>query len=133
MAKFSRKQVFLRAKGKCEYCLLPREFSVLPHEIDHIRAKKHGGPTSAMNTCLACAYCNGAKGTNAAGYDPLTDQLLPLFNPRTDFWKQHFAWNGPVLQGKTAIARATIEVLRINDPERVEHRRLLQAAGVFPK
>ena len=29
------------------------------------------------------------------------------------------------------MARATIELLRINDPERVEHRRMLLELGLF--
>src|SRR5439155_8849614 len=121
MAKFSRKAVWKRAKGKCEYCQLAQQHSVLPHEIDHIRAKKHRGATTLENTCLACAYCNGSKGTNVAGYDPDTGELVPLFNPRRDLWKTHFFWLGAVLHGRTAVARATIDVLRINDLARIEH------------
>lgn len=128
MARFSRKAVWKRARGQCEYCQLPQESSVLPHEIDHIRAKKHRGDTTLENTCLACAYCNGAKGSNVAGYDPESDKLVPLFNPRNDDWNAHFRWDGPVLVGTTSIARATIEVLRINDPARIETRRLLTAS-----
>jgi hypothetical protein len=115
---------------RCEYCRLSQELTTLPHEIDHIRARKHRGPTTLQNTCLACAGCNAAKVSNAAGYDPETDELTPLFNPRTDVWNEHFMWDGPVLQGKTAIGRVTIEVLRINSAVRVQHRQLLLAAGL---
>src|ERR1051325_569106 len=45
MAKFRRKQVFERAKYACEYCRMPQAFSVLPHEVDHIRAKNITGLT----------------------------------------------------------------------------------------
>jgi len=121
-----RRLVWKRARGRCEYCGLAQTQSSLPLEIDHIRARKHRGPSTAENTCLACAYCNSAKASNAAGYDPLTDKLVPLFDPRRDYWKDHFEWIGPVLKGRTEIGRATIEVLGINRPERVEHRRLLQ-------
>jgi hypothetical protein len=103
---------------------------MLPHEVDHVRAKKHHGLTSLVNTCLACAQCNAAKGPNAAGYDSETGDLVPLFNPRADAWNDHFSWVGPVLRGLTPVARATIDVLRINDPSRVEHRRLLVSLGV---
>ena len=131
MAKFSRKQVWQRAGHRCEYCLLPQSESVLPHELDHIRAKKHRGRTILKNTCVACAYCNSAKGTDAAAYDPDTEALVPLFNPRSDRWEQHFRWKGPELRGRTAVGRATVELLRINEPARVEHRRLLMAAGLL--
>jgi hypothetical protein len=129
MARFRRKLVWKRAGDRCEYCQLPQSCSTLPHEIDHIRAKKHHGPTTLLNTCLACAYCNGAKGSNAAGFDPESGELVPLFNPRTDTWAEHFVWEGPVLLGLTPVARATLDVLNINAPARVEHRRLLLASG----
>jgi len=57
---------------------------------------------------------------------------VPLFNPRADRWQDHFEWEGPVLHGKTAVARATISLLQINDPVRVAHCRLLMAAGLYP-
>ena len=132
MAKFSRKAVVQRAQQRCEYCQLPAAESVLPHAIDHIRARKHRGPTTLQNTCYACAQCNGGKGSDATAYDPETDELVPLFNPRVDGWTDHFAWKGPVLHGKTPVGRATVVLLRINDSARVEHRRLLMAAGLYP-
>lgn len=132
MAKFTRKAVADRAEGLCEYCRLPGTESVLPHEIDHIRARKHRSPTTLQNSAWACAQCNGAKGSDATSYDPETDELVRLYNPRADKWKEHFVWEGPVLRGKTSIARATITLLRINDPVRIETRRLLMAAGLYP-
>ena len=132
MAKFRRKQVSQRARGRCEYCQLAQLHTILPHGIDHIRAKKHRGPHTMENTCLACAHCNGAKGSNAAGYDPDTDQLVALFNPRLDTWTEHFAWDGALLVGKTPVGRATIDVLNINDPICVEQREFLIGAGLFP-
>jgi hypothetical protein len=38
-----------------------------------------------------------------------------------------------VLTGRTAIGRTTIDVLVMNAPERVELRRLLMRAGLFPE
>src|SRR6516165_1268116 len=119
MAKSRRDQIRDRAGDVCEYCLLPQFCTTLPHEIDHIRAKKHHGPTTLQNTCLACAYCNAAKGTNVAGFDPESGELVPLFNPRTQRWNEHFTWRGSTLIGLTAIGRATIDVLNINSAERL--------------
>lgn len=56
---------------------------------------------------------------------------MRLFHPRKDSWEEHFEWAGPVLRGRTAIGRTTIDVLNINLSERVEHRRLLLLAGVW--
>jgi hypothetical protein len=54
-----------------------------------------------------------------------------LFNPRIDAWEQHFHWEGAVLRGKTPVGSATIELLRIDQPERVEHRWSLMRLGLW--
>jgi hypothetical protein len=125
-----RERVRQRAEGRCEYCRMADAYSVLPHGIDHIKPLKHHGPTTLANLCWACALCNACKSSNVAGYDPTTRKLSRLFNPRTDEWGEHFRWGGPKLEGMSAIGRATIEVLRINDGARVEHRRLLLREGL---
>jgi HNH endonuclease len=131
MAASRRKQIRDRAGDRCEYCRLPQSCTILPHEVDHIRARKHRGTDTLDNSCWACANCNSYKSSNAAGYDPVTDALVPLYSPRADRWADHFAWSGPKLMGKTPVGRATIDVLRINAPIRVEHRRWLIAARHF--
>ncbi|HUG68130.1 MAG TPA: HNH endonuclease [Pirellulaceae bacterium] len=132
MAKSRRQRVIDRADNCCEYCQLPQQCTSLPHELDHIRSQKLHGPTVLDNLCLACAPCNSAKGPLASGYDPDTNELIRLFNPRADNWDDHFDWNGPTLVGKTPIGRATIDVLNINDTLRVEHRGLLIQSKRFP-
>ena len=110
---------------------MPQRFDFLPFEIDHVIAQKHHGPTAGDNLALCCSHDNRRKGPNIAGIDPDTGEVMQLFHPRRDSWGEHFQWSGPVLVGLTAIGRATIDVLAINLPERVEHRRLLLAAGVW--
>lgn len=132
MAKSRRQRVVDRAGNCCEYCCMPQQCTSLPHELDHIRSQKLRGPTDLDNLCLACAPCNSSKGPLASGYDPAADELVRLFNPRTDNWDEHFQWNGPTLIGNTAIGRATIDVLNVNDTLRVEHRRLLIQTNRFP-
>jgi hypothetical protein len=127
-----RRKVSDRADGRCEYCQLPQEFDVLPFQVDHIRPIKHGGQTLLTNLALSCFSCNVRKGPNLSGIDPQTDQVELLFNPRHDIWSEHFRWDGPRLVGLTSQARATIEVLAINAPSRIEHRGLLVAAGYLP-
>jgi hypothetical protein len=70
----------------CEYCGMPSELSELPFEIDHIRAKKHGGQTRLDNLANACFYCNSYKGPNLSGIDPVSGEIVRLFNPRLDAW-----------------------------------------------
>jgi hypothetical protein len=133
MAITHRERVWKRANGCCEYCCMPQEHDVQPFQLDHIRAQKHSGRTTAANLALSCLPCNSFKGANVAGYDPESDELCPLFNPRVDNWDENFEWVGPRLSGKTAVGRTTIEVLRINLTERVEHRKLLIEAELFPR
>jgi 5-methylcytosine-specific restriction endonuclease McrA len=84
-----RRLVSERAGYRCEYCLLPEEFSSFPHEPDHITPLKHGGATTADNLALACFWCNRLKGSDLAALDPQTGQIKPLFNPRLHAWSDH--------------------------------------------
>lgn len=127
-----RDQIWQRASGICEYCRMPQQFGDLAFEIEHIIARKHGGPTTLENLALACFPCNAYKGPNIAGLDPKTGSLIRLFHPRQDHWTEHFAWHGPLLAGKTPEGRTTIEVPRINLRPRVAFRQALMAEGVFP-
>ena len=110
---------------------MPQQYDVHPFQLDHIRSQKHHGPTRLDNLALSCLPCNSYKGSDVAGYDPETQALVPLFNPRTQLWDDYFFWDGPRLVGKTPIGRATMVLLKINASERVEHRRLLIQAGLI--
>src|ERR1022692_3270768 len=80
-------------------------------------ARQHGGLTVPENLAFSCLHCNRHKGPNIAGRDQLTGQLVRLFHPRTDIWRDHFKWAGAVLVGLTAIGRTTVNVLAINEPD----------------
>jgi len=125
--------VWQRARFCCEYCQLPREFMLIPFEIDHIIARKHGGRTVAENLCISCYFCNSFKGSNIAGFDTRTGKLVQLFNPRRHHWRRCFEWAGPRLVGRTPIGRATIQVLSVNNPQAILLRKLLIEEGVFPR
>lgn len=114
-----------RAGFRCEYCRFPEALAELPFQFDHIVARQHGGVTEPGNLALACCYCSRHKGPNLAGVDPVTKQMVRLFNPRGDVWDQHFEWDGPLLAGRTPEARATIATLCINRADRVAVRRVL--------
>ena len=58
-----------------------------------------------------------------------TRTYVQLFNPRVDRWEEHFAAEGPFITGKTPVARATVALLAMNEPERVQMRAELQQAG----
>ena len=125
-----RREVIERARDRCEYCHQPQSLSFAAHHIDHIVAEKHGGTTELFNLALACAICNKQKGSDIASIDPRTRQVVRLFHPRRDVWSEAFEVLGTgMLRGRTAIGRATIEILRLNAVERVEERKLLLAIG----
>jgi hypothetical protein len=111
---------------------MPQIYDELPFEIDHVVAEQHGGKTVASNLALACFADNHHKGPNLAGIDAKTRRRTWLFNPRRHKWPRHFRWDGPILTGRTAVGRATIAVLCMNLPHRVQHRAQLIAEGIFP-
>ena len=124
-------QVWRRARNRCEYCGFPAEFTRVPFQIDHIIAEKHQGRTTLDNLALSCFFCNTFKGPNVAGVDPQTRKITRLFHPRHDRWRDHFRWNGAILEGRTAVGRTTIHVLRINRQDAITVRQSLLEEGVF--
>jgi hypothetical protein len=125
-----RSLVCQRAGDACEYCRLPQAASpYVRFHIEHIVARQHGGPTELENLALACNHCNFHKGPNIASFDPQTGQLVPLFHPRRNTWLEHFTWQGMKLSGLTPIGRATVQLLAINDWERLQLRINLELLG----
>jgi len=125
-----RELVRRRAGERCEYCLLPQPAArFFSFHVEHIRAKQHGGQDVESNLALACPDCNAHKGPNLTSIDPLTDSVVPIFNPRTEKWWDHFVHQGAIILGVSAIGRATAELLNMNETERVEMRQVLLANG----
>ena len=127
-----RQIVRLRAGNRCEYCQLCERYSSTPFQFDHVIAEQHHGRTLPGNLAFACLADNNHKGPNLGGIDAKTGKRVWLYNPRRQKWHRHFRWNGPVLEGKTPVGRATIAVLAINLPHRIAQRVALIAEGVFP-
>ena len=116
---------FVRARvgNRCEYCLIHQDDDpYFRFHIEHVLPLKHGGTDDAENLGLACRHCNLHKGSNISGIDPEDGSLAPIFNPRSDDWNTHFAFQGGVVVGLSAIGRATIRVLSMNDGDRVDLR-----------
>jgi HNH endonuclease len=125
-----RQFVRQRAGEHCEYCGIPE--SALPwatFHVEHIRARQHGGTGAPDNLALACRRCNLHKGPNVAAIDRLTGALTPLFNPRVDRWREHFAVEAHRVVGLTAVGRVTVELLKMNAPDRIQLRAELAATG----
>jgi hypothetical protein len=127
-----RRQVTLRARECCEYCLIHQRDSLYSHEVDHVIPEKHRGETSEANLCLACLECNRHKGSDFASFDPETGQIIPLFNPRQHLWSDHFQFDGAQIIPVTPQGRVTVFVLKLNDELRLRARQALIAAGHYP-
>jgi hypothetical protein len=122
----TRELVQHRAQGACEYCRLPQEASILPNQVDHIIGRQHRGSDDADNLCLCCIRCNLKKGPNIASIDPETNLVVPLYHPRRHSWREHFSVDSHgTINGLTAEGRATVQLMDMNDEDRVRLRAAL--------
>lgn len=118
-----RQLVRERARNRCEYCHLHQnQLPFVRFHIDHVIARKHGGQSDSDNLALACLHCNSHKGSNLAGIDQDSRVLIPLFDPRSQSWDEHFENDGAAIVGKTSIGRVTVDVLQMNGPDRLKLR-----------
>lgn len=127
-----RRRVIERAKNCCEYCLLHEDFAASTHQVDHIIAEKHGGQTLLDNLALSCTVCNRRKGSDIGTIDPQTGNLVPLLNPQTQRWLDHFRLDSAQIVGLTEVGRATVEFLQLNTFERLMERDALIRASRYP-
>jgi HNH endonuclease len=102
--------------------------------FDHIKPVSKGGETTFENLCLACRSCNEFKSDSTEATDPLTGEIVPLFNPRTQRWLDHFGWSpdGTRVEGLNAVGRATIVCLRMNNPVIIVARSRWTLGGWHP-
>jgi hypothetical protein len=121
-----RRSVIERSQTKCEYCTLHQDFSIYTHEIDHVIAMKHGGRTVLENLALSCLSCNRHKGSDLTSFDPLTEDVTRLFDPRSQVWAEHFELDRGRIRGLSAIGRTTVMLLKFNTPTAVLNRQLWQ-------
>lgn len=130
----TRRRVADVAHHRCGYCLTSQSVVGMPMHVEHIIPEAMGGQSTEENLWLACPLCNGFKGTKTHAPDPETNELVPLFNPRTREWHEHFAWNkdNTRILGKTPIGRATISALQLNNEFIVPARRIWTIAGWHP-
>jgi len=122
---YLRKLVAERAEFIGEYCHFPDAFSFFPFQIDHIIGITHGGETKLENLAYTCLFCNAHKGTNIATILLPNQEFVGLFNPRTEIWNEHFEIREGLIIGKTIVSNATVKVLQLNKPERVQERKEL--------
>jgi hypothetical protein len=133
-AKTLRRRIAEQARHQCGYCLTLEVVSGIPLTLEHIIPKAKGGQHIEANLWLSCRLCNEAKAVLIKAVDPQTDVTVPLFNPRTQTWEEHFVWSedGTRIIGQTPSGRATVTALSLNSEFRVRTRAIWVEAGWHP-
>ena len=129
-----QQQVREDAGRRCGYCLSSETVTGIPLESEHLIPESIGGPTTRENLWLACHRCNKFKSNRTEAKDPLTQEVVLLFNPRVQTWREHFQWSGDGTRvtGMTPCGRATVDALQMNNDYVVEARRFWVFAGWHP-
>jgi 5-methylcytosine-specific restriction endonuclease McrA len=129
-----RQQIAEQAQYRCGYCLTLEVVSGIPLTLEHIIPRAQGGQNQEDNLWLSCRLCNEAKGILVEAFDPQTETVVPLFNPRLQVWAEHFSWSrtGTHIIGQTPIGRATVEALSLNSELRIRARTIWVEADWHP-
>jgi hypothetical protein len=109
-----RRLVIQRADNRCEYCSISQVGQVATFHIDHIIPVVAGGVTTSENLALACVSCSLRKGARQELEDSQTGEIVTVFNPRQQTWKENFRFVGVKVVGLTATGRAMVEALDLN-------------------
>jgi hypothetical protein len=125
-------EVVLQAGNRCEYCRLSQLGQEAAFHIDHVAPRAAGGPTSADNLALARVSCSLRKWAKQEATDPESGEEVPLFNPRTQAWSDHFRWENEQVVPLTPTGRATADALAMNRPLILAIRREEAARGRHP-
>jgi hypothetical protein len=102
-------KLLFRAHYRCEYCQTVL-YSQSWHR-EHVNPRSKSGSDSFNNLAVSCPRCNLNKGNKTRSKDLITGKVERFFNPRTDYWEDHFGIVAGQLVGKTPIGRATASIL----------------------
>ena len=78
--KFSRQNIYLRDKHRCQYCGLKHSTEELTY--DHVLPKSRGGKTEWENIVTCCIGCNRKKG----GRTPVEARMNLVRKPTRPSW-----------------------------------------------
>ena len=71
-------------------------------------------------------------GPNIASLDPAVGRVVSLFHPRRQAWHEHFSFDEEgLIHGLTPEGRASVQLMDMKDPERLELLSLLVRQGRF--
>ena len=129
-----RDKVRKSAKYRCGFCLFQENYSHTTFQIDHIIPIVKDGTNDEENLWLVCETCNRAKSDKIEGFDSVTNQSVPIFNPRTQIWHEHFEWSDDYnrIVGKTPTGRVTVIELNLNKERIIKVRKNWVSVGWHP-
>ena len=129
-----QQQVPDRACYLCEFCHASEQWQHVRFAVDHLMPLSLGGSNDLHNLALACFHCNRRKTNRVTAIDPISNDEVPLFNPRQDNWSNHFNWSEDQLTivGLTAIGRATVIAIALNRERVIAIRSADLAIGRHP-
>ena len=106
--------------------------SAFDYHIEHIIGLQHGGPSSHNNLAYCRSVCNWKKGPNISTILEFGGELIPLFNPRTQNWFDHFEVQNGHIEPLTPTGEATVKLLELNQGNKVKERFSMAKAGFYP-
>ncbi len=93
--RFSRKNVWLRDEGTCQYCA--KQININNFTLDHINPKVYGGKTTWDNVVVCCESCNQKKADKTlkdVGFkllkQPKKPHSLPFVNEIKGFYNENY-------------------------------------------
>lgn len=127
-------QILADAGHRCGYCRADERFTGSLLSIEHILPIAAGGPTERENLWRSCRECNERKGAQVQATDPENGEVVDLYNPRTQRWRDHFRWSedGLLVIGLTPVGRASVAALDLNRPHQVVARQRWVLVGWHP-
>jgi HNH endonuclease len=127
-----KRQVETWAASRCEYCGMHQALQGGRFHVEHIRPTMQGGSSELDNLALACPGCSLRKADRTSAHDSELSQIVPLFNPRVDKWNEHFTYIGYEIIGQTPVGRATVALLDMNHPRRIQIRKAEELFNLYP-
>lgn len=121
-----------RADHRCEYCGMHDSLQGATFHLEHVLPRSRGGETLEANLAWACPSCNLRKSNRTAVSETPNGPMVPLFNPRTEEWNDHFQWSGHSVVGRTSTGRATVIALDLNHSRRLRVRQAEELFELFP-
>src|SRR6266540_5938983 len=96
-------RLLAEAGHRCGYCHSSQRIMGVRLILDHLTPRARGGTDEEETLWPSCQPCNGFKQARVEAPDPLSGQLVPLFNPRRQRWSEHFTWadDGRWIEGQT--------------------------------